>query len=107
MSEGKDEFFNKLYAIQPFKETVSPHSSAQKEKKNEEMHFGGAKLEFKVPDEPSRFLADVAPLRKIHSEQPVIFEMPDLTLGESNRKTMTSISSTIDILFSKIEKIKE
>ena len=30
-----------------------------------------------------------------------------MTNGESNKKTMSSISSTIDILFSKIEKIKE
>jgi len=28
-------------------------------------------------------------------------------LGESNYKTISSISSTIDMLFSKIEKIKE
>jgi len=49
--------------------------------------------------DPQHFLEEVASLRKINSEQVVPHEEE---IGESNRKTMSSISSTIDILFSKI-----
>lgn len=104
MNHDNDDFYNKLYAIKPFKETQSPSSSASKSPQPPGLlpatHIRPSP---NIP-EPNHFLEAINPLRKIHSEQPTL---PEVQLGESNRKTMTSISSTIDILFSKIEKIKE
>jgi hypothetical protein len=100
-------FEDKLRAIQPFTDTLSPRSHSESELPEattpEEPRTQKTLSSYKVPD-PQQFLDDISSLRKINSEQVVL---RDEEIGESNRKTMSSISSTIDILFSKIEKIKE
>lgn len=75
MNHDNDDFYNKLYAIQPFKETQSPKSSASKSSQPPDPlpeplhhHFSN------IPD-PTHFLDAVTPLRKIHSEQPSIAEV--------------------------------
>ena len=76
MREHNDDFFNKLYAIQPFKEIVSPSSSNSK-KTSVEMCMDSVPQPVFEGLEPRPFLEEVAPLRKNNSEQPAAHD-PEL-----------------------------
>lgn len=85
MAETQADFHTRLYSIRPFTETLSPPASPS--------HAPS-------PAPPLDELGDEVPLRRVVSDGRE-------ALGGSSYKTISSISSTIDMLFSKIEKIKE
>jgi hypothetical protein len=98
MSDPLADFHARLFSIRPFTETLSPPSSARKERSQDEAGAVPAIAETEGGYDPFK---ELTPLRRVVSER------REGQLGDSNYKTITSISSTIDMLFSKIEKIKE
>jgi hypothetical protein len=69
MSSSSSDFYDKLYAIQPFKETESPPSSETKQLPDMGEEYTGPRFSFKIPEPLPYFepLKDLTPLRKVMS----------------------------------------